>query len=391
MFDPDSVQPYRQLNTADHQTLALTAALESMVLLKNDGALPFDKSKITSVAVIGPSAQATNVMQGNYYGNAPYLVTPEQGLNKYTKTMYSKGTDIASNDQSGFNAACSAAQNADATVLVVGLDQSQESEGKDRVIVAFPGVQNALISKVAGCSKGPVVVVVMAGSALDLSVPKNLTKVNAILWVGYPGQSGGDAIAKTIFGDYSPAGRMPFTSYNADIVNQVSMFDMGMRPNASNGNPGRTYRFYTGAPIYSFGDGLSYTQFNFAWSFDALQHIIIDADHLAQFLGDDIYSSWKSKALADVTVTVTNTGSRASDVVVLAYMTPPNAGKNGNPLKYLFGFTRLHSLAAGAKQTVSFPTTSHDLSLVDEQGKRVVAPGVWKVTIGDIEREIVVQ
>jgi len=128
MFDPDSVQPYHQLtatdvNTADHQ--ALTAALESMVLLKNDGALPFDKSKITSVALIGPNAQASSVMQGNYYGNTPYLVTPEQGFKQIHKDDVRQGF-------SGFDAACSAAQIAAATVLVVGLDQSQESEGKDR-------------------------------------------------------------------------------------------------------------------------------------------------------------------------------------------------------------------------------------------------------------------
>jgi len=96
MFDPYSVQPYRQLtatdvNTADHQALALTAALESMVLLKNDGALPFDKSKITSVALIGPNAQASSVMQGNYYGNTPYLVTPEQGFKQIHKDDVRQG------------------------------------------------------------------------------------------------------------------------------------------------------------------------------------------------------------------------------------------------------------------------------------------------------------
>jgi len=228
----------------------------------------------------------------------------------------------------------------------------------------------------------------MAGGALDLSVPKNLNTVKSILWVGYPGQSGGDAIAQTIFGEYSPAGRLPYTLYEADYINKVSMFDMGMRPNASNGNPGRSYRFYTGNPVYKFGDGLSYTVFNFTWSNQSPQ--TIPASYLAKFLGEDIYSPWKSKTLADVTVKVTNSGKRSSDVSVLAFMTPPNAGKNGNPIRYLFGFTRIHSMAPGSNQTVSFPATAHDLSLVNQQGKREVVPGVWKVTIGDIEQEITI-
>jgi beta-glucosidase-like glycosyl hydrolase len=381
IFDPDSIQPYRKItaadvNTPENQALALQCSLESMVLLKNDGALPFDKTKVTTVALIGPNAQATATEQGNYYGHAPYIVSPQDGLAKYATVTYSKGCDIASTDTSGFGAACSAAAAADATVLVVGIDQSQESEGKDRDIIALPGVQNDLITKIASCSKGPLAVVVIGGGSLDLTTPKTTSKVNSILWAGYPGQSGGDAIAQTLFGDNSPAGRLPYTLYPADFVNTVSMFDMSMRPNASSNNPGRSYRFYTGTPVYAFGDGLSYTNFSVVINYDRTPSKI-PIELIEANIEEDITSSWKAKVVADISITVTNTGTRASDFVALGFIVPPNGGKNGNPIKYLVGFSRIHKLGPGQKQTVVLPVTAHDLSLVNEQGKRVTTPGAW--------------
>lgn len=128
--------------------------------------------------------------------------------------MYAEGCSISGSDTSGFQKTCEIASEADITVIAVGLDQTQEREGHDCDTISFPGVQSQLLSK-----------------------------VSSIVWVGYPGQSGGQALAEVIFGDYNPAGRLPYTIYPANYVNQVSMFDMGMRPNASNGNPGRTYRF----------------------------------------------------------------------------------------------------------------------------------------------------
>lgn len=164
-FDPASIQPYRQIppsavNSPKHQALALEAALQSLVLLKNDGPLlPLSTANFKTLAVVGPNADATNTMQGNYYGVAPYLISPVQGLAKFAKTNFVHGCDINSQDKSGFNAACSAAQTADATVIVVGLDQSQESEGNDRYAISFPGVQSQFISQIATCSKGPVIAV----------------------------------------------------------------------------------------------------------------------------------------------------------------------------------------------------------------------------------------
>jgi len=256
----------------------------------------------------------------------------------------------------------------------VGIDQSIESEGRDRTTITLPGVQNDLITQVAGCSKGPIIVVVVSGGQLDLSTPKNTAKVNGLLWAGYPGQSGGDAIAQTLYGDNNPAGRLPYTLYPGAYVNQVSMFDMGMRPNASNGNPGRTYRFYTGTPVYEFGTGLSYTNFSVTVSNPPIK---IPFDTIRNNLGDDVTSSWKSLPLADITMTITNIGTKPGDYVALGYVVPPNAGKNGNPLKYLVGFTREHNIQPGQKVQVTFPVTTHDLSFVNEEGQRETERGEW--------------
>jgi len=272
--------------------------------------------------------------------------------------------------------------------MVMGIDQSQESEGKDRTIIALPGVQNDLISHITTCSKGPIIVVILTGGPLDLSTPKNAPRINSILWAGYPGQSGGDAIAQTLFGDNHPAGRLPYTLYAANYISLVSMFDMGMRPNASNGNPGRTYRFYTGTPVYPFGFGLHYT--NFTVSINNQGPVKIPYQALNDNLGDDITTSYSSTVFADVTVTVRNDGPNTSDFAALGYVIPPNAGQNGNPIKYLVGFTRFHDIKPGQTMTATFPVTAHDLSLVNGEGKRTAFTGEWVFQIEEEKYSIYV-
>ena len=130
MFDPPEDQPYcnittDSINTTEHQQLALGAARESIVLLQNDGALPLDTSK--KVALIGPNANATGTMQANYHGNAPYLISPLEGLqNMNVSVTYKQGCDVKCASDSGFNDAMSAAKAADVVIVVIGLDQSQE-------------------------------------------------------------------------------------------------------------------------------------------------------------------------------------------------------------------------------------------------------------------------
>jgi len=194
-------------------------------------------------------------MQGNYNGVAPYLISPQQGLQTAlgsdVKIDYVAGCDIDSKDTSGFSAAETAAAGADATVVMVGMTQAQESEGHDRTSIDLPGVQHEFISKVADAANGkPVIVVVMSGGAVDISQERNNDKVNGILFVGYPGQSGGTAIAETLVGTNNPAGRLTQTFYYSNFTDDVSMFDMNMRPNETSGYPGRTHRFFTGRTVY---------------------------------------------------------------------------------------------------------------------------------------------
>jgi len=391
MFDPLAMIPYSQynasyVNTPAHQQLAEQAALEGIVLLKNiNNALPLAKQG--TVAVIGPNAQATTVMQGNYYGNAPYLISPLQGISAYVKTTYAMGSTIATNDTSQIPAACNAAAAADATVIVAGLDQSQESEGHDRTILSWPGVQEEMILKVASCSKGPVVLVVFGGGPIDMTQEKLSNYVGAIFWAGYPGQSGGSALAKLIFGDVSPSGRLPHTTYPAIYANQVPESDMGMRPNKTTGNPGRTYRFYTGTPVYTFGTGLSYTTFSITWS-NSSYGMNVDAEKIDAIVSDPYYSQFRAEPIGVLQATVKNTGKVTSDVSVLSFTIPPNPGQNGNPIQYLSGFARVAALAPGQSATVQFPVSAHDLSVVDGDGIRRAEKGVWQFQVEDSTTEI---
>nr|CAJ65921.1 xylan 1,4-beta-xylosidase [Populus tremula x Populus alba] len=272
-FDGDpSKQLYGKLGpkdvcTAENQELAREAARQGIVLLKNTaGSLPLSPTAIKNLAVIGPNANVTKTMIGNYEGGTPCkYTTPLQGLAASVATTYLPGCS---------NVACSTAQvddakklaaAADATVLVMGADLSIEAESRDRVDVLLPGQQQLLITAVANVSCGPVILVIMSGGGMDVSFARTNDKITSILWVGYPGEAGGAAIADIIFGYYNPSthqpGRLPMTWYPQSYVDKVPMTNMNMRPDPSNGYPGRTYRFYTGETVYSFGDGLSYSQF----------------------------------------------------------------------------------------------------------------------------------
>jgi beta-glucosidase-like glycosyl hydrolase len=304
-FDPPGQQPYRSIGTdvvcnSEHTQLALDAARQGIVLLKNEnGELPLRKT--ARVAIIGPNANATKTMQGNYYGVAPFLISPMMGIQALgVRVTYSQGCDIHCSNTSGFASAINLAKQSDAVILVIGSDNSIASEGHDRTTLSLPGNQEQLIEEVKEAAKGPVIVVLMSGGPYDISYAK--ANVQGVLWVGYPGQSGGQALAEVLFGDYNPGGRLPFTFYPADYVNQISFFDMSMRT-----PPGRTYKFYTGEPIYWFGDGLSYTTFSYNWS---------DSDMPCAINIDDLMGNM----MVRFNVTVTNTGQVTGNDVVLAYV-----------------------------------------------------------------------
>lgn len=131
--------------------------------------------------------------------------TPLQGIKKYTRAIHQPGcVDVACGDDALFGGAIEAARHADATIMVMGLDQSIEAEFKDRAGLLLPGRQQELISKVAAASKGPTILVLMSGGPVDVSFAKHDPKIGAILWAGYPGQAGGAAIADILFGSHNP-------------------------------------------------------------------------------------------------------------------------------------------------------------------------------------------
>jgi len=184
----------------------------------------------------------------------------------------------------------------------------------------------------------------MSGGPLDLNRVKHNNKVQSILWVGYPGQSGGDAIAQIIYGVHSPAGRLPHTVYLENYVNQISMEDMNMRP--SKNSPGRTYRFFTGTPVYEFGHGLSYTNFT-VHPVKSQESISISKDFVqSKYEIDEDY------AVVNFTYNITNVGKVTSDFVFHLYEIGPNPGKNGNPLRSLVFFDRLHNIKPGHSDIV---------------------------------------
>ena len=252
--------------------LARDGARQGTVLLKNtNGVLPLAAGKYASAAVIGPNIDLTDTV--GYYGGEPCNHTSATVVSTVSaviaSTASAKGVpDVGSGDTSKVAAAAALAAAADVTFLAIGSDLLLEREGHDRTSIDFSDGQKALIAAVVAAAKGPVIALVFSGGAMDVSGLLSNAGVDAVLHLGQPSTQVGGAIdvvfGRTLDGRaVAPAGRMSQMTYPADFVNQVSMFDFGMRPGPSawppGTNPGRTYRFYTGTPVLPYGFGLSYT------------------------------------------------------------------------------------------------------------------------------------
>ncbi|KAF9820640.1 hypothetical protein IEO21_01343 [Rhodonia placenta] len=374
-FDPADIQPYRQIgwanvSTPEAEELAYTAAVEGITLLKNDGTLPLSPS-IKTIALIGPWANATTQMQGNYYGVAPYLISPLMAAEELGFTVYySAGPGVDDPTTSSFPAAFAAAEAADAIIYAGGIDITVEAEAMDRYTLDWPGVQPDFIDQLSLLGK-PLIVLQFGGGQIDDSALLPNPGVNALVWGGYPGQSGGKAIMDIIVGNAAPAGRLPITQYPLDYVYQVAMTDMSLRPSPT--NPGRTYMWYTGTPIVEFGFGLHYTTFTASLSQPSAPSYDIAT----------LVSSCSGVAHPDLcpfasyTANVTNTGSSVtSDFVSLLFL----AGEHGPapyPNKVLVAYDRLHAIAPLASQTTTLNLTLGSLSRVDDYGNTILYPGEY--------------
>ena len=374
MFDPpDMVRwaqiPFSVLDDSAHRALARQAARESIVLLRNrHHTLPLSKS-LRTIAVIGPDADDPRMLLGNYHGEPADPVTPLRGIREAlpgARVIYARGADLAEG-YSGLerapgstpaaadsesaasldSAAVQAAEQADAVVLFLGLTANLEGEemrldvpgfkGGDRTTIDLPAPQKALLERIVKVGK-PTVLVLMSGSALAVTWAQR--HVNAIVEAWYPGQAAGSAIADVLFGDYNPAGRLPVTFYRS-TADLPPFDDYAMA--------GRTYRFFTGKPLYAFGYGLSYTKFKYS-------HLTTSAKTLAA-----------SDSLS-VAVDVKNDGKVRGDEVVQLYVRHEGS-RVPRPRLDLRGYRRI-TLDPGQSRRVSFTLPGASLAWWDSTAQR---------------------
>lgn len=367
MFDPASMVSYSSipesiLESAPHKAQALLMARESIVLLKNaNNLLPLSKS-VKKIAVLGPNADDSISVLGNYNGFPTKTTTVLQGikdkLGSSAEVTFETGTDFVTNKENvDFTAIASKVKDADVIVFVGGITPSLEGEempvkiegfeGGDRTSIDLPHVQTAFLKALKATGK-PIVFVMMTGSAL--ATPWEAENIPAIVNAWYGGQATGEAVADVLFGDYNPAGRLPVTFYKS--TDQLPSFtDYSMN--------NRTYRYFSGEPLYGFGYGLSYTTF-------AYSNFVVP-------------SSVTTGKPVTVSVDVQNTGKTDGDEVVELYI------KHGSdmkaPIRALEGFERIH-LKAGEKKTVKFTLAARQLSIVDDKGTRVQVPEKLQLFIG---------
>ncbi len=350
LFDPPSKVVYASISkseydTEEHRKLACEVSRQSIVLLKNENSfLPLNK-KVKSLAIIGPYANDTSVLLGNYNGIPSHPVTLLQGIRnksgKGTKILYSQGVDrpeiqvlrpgnenLASDPS--FLEAISISRKSDVIVFVGGISPNLEGEemdvkvsgfsAGDRTTLELPENQQKLLEQLKLSGK-PIILVLNNGSALAVNWAKE--NATAIVDAWYPGEEGGNAVADVLFGNYNPAGRLPVTFYKS--VNDLPAFeDYSMN--------GRTYKYFKGVPLYAFGYGLSYTSFKYE-NAELKSTLLTESDTVV------------------LSVKLSNTGTYEGDEVIQVYVKQPLDYKD-QPIKSLVAFERVHFLKGETKEVV---------------------------------------
>ncbi|MCH5325511.1 MAG: glycoside hydrolase family 3 C-terminal domain-containing protein [Eubacterium sp.] len=337
--------PYTVVACKEHKAAALTCAEKSLVLLKNNGILPLDESKLNTIAVIGPNADSIAALEGNYCGTSDGYVTFLRGITeRFTgRVLYSQGCHLYKDRISGqalpgdrYAEAIAAAKNSDAVILCLGLDASVEGEegdtgnefsSGDKKDLRLPESQRRLIQLVQGTGK-PTIIVCAAGSSINAE-----TDADALIHAWYPGSEGGRALANIIFGDVSPSGKLPVTFYkDSDLLPPFTDYSM----------QGRTYRYTTDNILYPFGYGLTYSKVKCT---------------------DIKYSDTVAE------VTAENVGDTDTDEVIQLYI--KDYSEHAVPTHSLCGFIRVH-LKAGETQTFSISLDKNAFTSVDDNGERKV-------------------
>lgn len=357
----DSI-PYEAVECPEHLALAQEAARKSCVLLKNDGLLPLNPDTVGTLGVIGPNANSRIALIGNYHGTASRYITVLEGIQDAMegkgRVLYSEGchlfkekTEPLAWDDDRIAEAVVVAKHSDTVLLVLGLDETMEGEegdtgnaaaSGDKADLLLPAPQRKLLSQVLAVGK-TTVVILMAGSSIDLQEAQE--KANAVLLTWYPGAGGGKAVADILFGKVSPSGKLPVTFYHNDALEEMPDFtDYSMK--------NRTYRYYSGQPLYPFGYGLTY------------------GDMVITNLSAD-----REKAQ----VTVENRGDAAEEVIQLYIKDQESCDAPTNPV--LCGFQRI-ALEAGECRVISVPIDPYGLTVVTEEGQRIPGSGSWKLYAG---------
>jgi beta-glucosidase len=373
-FDPPERVPFSRISTnvicsPEHRQLARETARQAMVLLVNkDHFLPLDKSKLKTLAVIGPLANT--FIAGGYSGKARSPVTPLQGLKnrvaRQTEIRFAKGCDLApppsaspmaAKEEEGIRQAAEAAKAAEVALVFVGTTLAIESEGHDRSSLELPGAQEELVRTVVAANPRTVVVLLNAG---PLAIPWIKENVPAVLEAWWAGEEGGNAIAEAVFGEMNPGGRLPFTVYaSAAQVPPQDEYDI---------SKGFTYMYVNGPPLFPFGHGLSYSEFRYA-SLQAEPKDLLAHGQTA------------------VSVQVKNVGERVGDEVVQFY-THIVDSRVKRPRVALCGFERVH-LKPGEERTVTCALKAEQLAYYDSTAHRfVVEPGAVELLAGSSSEDI---
>ncbi len=358
LFDPKPQFPeytYDVIACPEHKAEALSCAEKSMVLLKNDGILPLDASRLRSVAVIGPNGDSRTALEGNYCGTADRYITFLEGIQDAFpgRVYYAQGchlyrdrTSQLALEDDRYAEALAAAEAADVVIACLGLDATLEGEegdtgnefsSGDKQDLRLPQSQRKLLEKLHATGK-PLILVLAAGSALNPEIP-----CNAVLQAWYPGQMGGQALANILFGKVSPSGKLPVTFY--ETAEQLPDFtDYSMQ--------NRTYRYVRGNVLYPFGYGLTYSR---------------------------VVCTGLTYEHGCARVTVENTGDRQTEDVVQLYIkdNSPWAVPNHS----LCGFARV-SLEPGQSVQLEISIPDSAFESVDDQGIRAVTGTAFTLFAG---------
>ena len=358
--------PMEANDTKAHRRMARETAAKSMVLLENDGILPLDIKKLSSVGVIGPVADSRKVLEGNYNGTSSHYVTMLDGIREVCEendvTLYYSPGGLLNNPTNEYEEKSerrigevkAVARRSDVVILCVGLDPTMEGEEGNDTTDGFGDKQQLGLTKPqkemcdAAFSMGkPVVLLVTGGSSIDISPYNKMAQ--AVLYTWYSGEEGGHAAADLLFGHCSPSGRLPVTIYSeSNTLPEFTDYAMA----------GRTYRYMSEKPLYSFGYGLSYTSF----TIENLE---------AQAKDDCVVCS----------AVVSNTGNYDSDVVLQAYIRFEGEAFE-KPLYSLKHFERIH-LGAGEQQEYTFTLPWSRFESVLENGEKALLSGEYTIFLSE--------